>query len=212
MTTRQPLFGDRRVLASDRTGAGGVRGVKVLSELVSASADNVGARCCGRVGRWASYGPSMPSGRLDFTAGLSRKRMAAGLLLTDPDQRVLLVEPADQASREIPGGCVKVDESPCQAAAREAREELVLDLSPGRLLAVDWVPPREGRAEGVMFVYDGGTLDPAHAARIVVPPDELTGWAWSDPSKAARRLPPLLARWVTEAFHARADGSARYRR
>ncbi|MFI7209280.1 hypothetical protein [Micromonospora aurantiaca (nom. illeg.)] len=51
-----------------------------------------------------------------------------------------------------------------------------------------------------MFVYDGGTLDAAQAAWIVLPPDELKGWAWSIPSEAAQRLPPLLALWITEAL------------
>lgn len=117
----------------------------------------------------------MPSERRDVTAGLPRKRMAAGLLLTDADERVLLVEPVYKAGWEIPGGCVEADESPYQAAIRECREELGLDLAPGRLLVVDWVPARAGRTEGVMVVYDCGTLDPRVHERIVVPPGQGSG-------------------------------------
>ncbi|WFE51161.1 NUDIX hydrolase [Micromonospora sp. WMMD1155] len=152
----------------------------------------------------------MPSERRDITAGLPRKRMAAGLLITDPDDRVLLVEPAYKAGWEIPGGCVEADESPYQAAIRECREELGLDLAPGRLLVVDWVPARAGRTEGIMAVYDGGTLEPHVHERIVVPPGELKGWAFCDPPKAAQRLPPLLTRRITEALNARADGRSYY--
>ncbi|RKF19149.1 NUDIX hydrolase [Micromonospora globbae] len=135
--------------------------------------------------------------------------MAVALLITGADQRIMLVEPACQAVWEIPGGCVEADESPYQAAIREGREELGLTLSPGRLLVVDWVPPADGRTEGVMFVHDVGTLDAARAPRIVVPPDELTSWAWSDRSETAQRLPPLDTR-ATEALGARADTSTRY--
>ncbi|MFV2104600.1 hypothetical protein [Micromonospora sp. LOL_024] len=39
----------------------------------------------------------MPSERRDITAGLPHKRMAAGLLITDADERVLLVEPVYKA-------------------------------------------------------------------------------------------------------------------
>ncbi|MDG4795122.1 NUDIX domain-containing protein [Micromonospora sp. WMMD1082] len=70
----------------------------------------------------------MSPGRPDATAGLPRKRVAAGLLITDPDQRVLLVAPAYQVGWEIPGGCVEADQSPCKAAIREGREELGLEL------------------------------------------------------------------------------------
>ncbi|MFV2104602.1 NUDIX domain-containing protein [Micromonospora sp. LOL_024] len=122
-------------------------------------------------------------------------------------------QPENRASgrlSEIPGGCVEADESPYQAAIRECREELGLDLAPGRLLVVDWVPARAGRTEGLMVVFDGGTLEPRAHERIVVPPGELKGWAFSDPPEAAQRLPPLLTRRITEALNARADGCSYY--
>ncbi|MDG4795477.1 NUDIX hydrolase [Micromonospora sp. WMMD1082] len=149
----------------------------------------------------------MPPGRHD-AAGLPHKRVAAGLLITDPDQRVLLVEPAYKVGWEVPGGCVEADESPYRAAIREVREELGLELTPGRLLVVDWVPATDGRSDGVMVIYDGGTL--GTDTEIVVPPAELTGWAWSDTAQTAQRLPPLLARRITQARHARATGSTYY--
>ncbi|MER6756596.1 NUDIX hydrolase [Micromonospora echinofusca] len=152
----------------------------------------------------------MPSEDRDFTAGLPRKRMATGLLITDPDERVLLVEPAYKVEWEIPGGCVEADESPYQAVIRECREELGLELTPGRLLVMDWVSAQRGWVEGVMVIYDGGTLDATMARRIVVPPGELKGWAWSDPPQFARRLQPLLARRITQALQARADSCSYY--
>ncbi|MET7951086.1 NUDIX hydrolase [Micromonospora sp. NPDC005324] len=152
----------------------------------------------------------MPSEPHEFTAGLPRKRMAAGLLITDSQDRVLLVEPAYKTDWEIPGGSVEADESPWQAAVRECREELGVDLTPGRLLVVDWVPVRNGRTDSVMLVFDGGVLDAVQAQRIVVPPAELKGWAWSDPSQTRQRLQPLLARRVSQCLKARADGSTRY--
>ncbi|WP_370518906.1 NUDIX domain-containing protein [Micromonospora sp. AMSO12t] len=152
----------------------------------------------------------MPPEGSDFTAGLPRKRMGAGLLVTDPAGRVLLVEPAYKTSWEIPGGCVEADESPHRTAARECREELGLAIEPGRLLVVDWVPPRHPRTEGVMFVYDGGRLTPSQAALIVLPPAELRSWSWCDRREADGRLVPLLARRVAEALAARDDGVTRY--
>ncbi|MEO3923608.1 NUDIX hydrolase [Micromonosporaceae bacterium B7E4] len=138
----------------------------------------------------------------DHTATLPRKRMGAGLLFTDPAGRVLLVEPTYKEHWEIPGGCVEAGESPYAAARREVAEELGLVVAPGRLLVVDWVPPRPGRTEGVMFVFDGGRLNPAQQAGIRLPPAELHGWAWCTPAEADARLSPLLARRVRAATQA----------
>lgn len=147
---------------------------------------------------------------VDFTAALPRKRMAAAALLTDGRGRVLLVEPAYKDDWEVPGGAVEADESPRAAVVREVEEELGLRLRVGRLLVVDWVPPREGRTEGLMTVFDGGVLRPARAGRIRLPADELRGWAWCTEPEAAERLSPLLARRVTAALRARDEGVTFY--
>ena len=146
----------------------------------------------------------------DFTATLPRKRMSAGLLFHDGEDRVLLVEPVYKPYWEIPGGTVEADESPYSAAVREIHEELALAVTPGRLLATDWTPPRPGRTEGVHLVFDGGVLAPDRAAGIRLPADELRGWAWCTESEAAARLSGLLARRVAAATRARTEGRSAY--
>jgi 8-oxo-dGTP pyrophosphatase MutT (NUDIX family) len=136
--------------------------------------------------------------------------MGAGLLITDHADRVLLVQPAYKPDWEIPGGAVEADESPHAAARREAAEELGLTLQPGPLLAVDWVPPRDGRTEGLMLVFDGGRLTDAETTAIVLPHDELRSWHFSDPDAASRQLSPLLARRVAAALTARTRGQVAY--
>ena len=146
----------------------------------------------------------------DFTAGLPRKRMGAAALLTDDRGRVLLVEPTYKDYWEIPGGVVEAGESPLTAVTRELAEELGLSLRPGRLLVVDWVPPRPERTEGLMLVFDGGVLSAGQCAELRVPADELRGWAWCDERAAGERLPGLLARRVAAAVRARAEGTTIY--
>lgn len=146
----------------------------------------------------------------DYFASLPRKRMGSAVLLRHPDNRILLVEPVYKDYWELPGGTVDADESPYDAAVRELREELGLSVTPGRLLAVDWVPPRGIRTDGVMFVYDGGLLDPARAAEIKLPADELRSWAWSTPEEAEQRLSPLLARRAAAALSALSNGVSAY--
>lgn len=147
----------------------------------------------------------------DYTARLPTKRMAAGVLFFDAADRVLLVEPAYLKKYwELPGGTVESNESPRVAAVREIQEELGLIVEPGRLLAVDWVPPRQGRTEGLMLVFDGGRLSAAQIAAIQIPPHELRSWAWCTPEEEVTRLSPLLARRASACRQARADGWTAY--
>lgn len=136
--------------------------------------------------------------------------MGSGVLFRDAANRILLVQPTYKDYWELPGGAVDGDESPYDAAQREVAEELGLSMSPGRLLVVDWVPPRPGRTEGVMFIYDGGVLDMQTTANFQLPADELHSWAWCTVIEARQRLSPLLARRATAALEATADAVTYY--
>jgi 8-oxo-dGTP diphosphatase len=146
----------------------------------------------------------------DYTSTLPRKRMGAGVLFFDAAGRVLLVEPTYKPYWEIPGGAVETGESPRDAAARELKEELGLSCPIGGLLAIDWVPPRPDRTEGLMVVFDGGLLPTPEAAAISVPSDELRGFAFCTGDEVARRLSPLLARRVAACVAARSAGQTAY--
>lgn len=146
----------------------------------------------------------------DDTVTLPRKRMAAGALFFDTAGRVLLVEPTYKDHWEVPGGVVEADESPHAAVRRELREELDLSWPIGELLGLDWVPPRPGRTEGLMMIFDGGVLPDEQVAGIALAPDELRSWAFCTASEASDRLSPLLARRVSACVQARATGRAAY--
>ena len=136
--------------------------------------------------------------------------MGAGALLTDDRGRVLLVEPTYKDYWEIPGGSVEADESPYAAVVRELKEELGLTVQPGRLLVVDWVPPRAERTEGLMMVFDGGILTPEQTAQIRLPAEELRSWAWCVEQEAGERLSDLLSRRISAAVKARTEGTVVY--
>jgi 8-oxo-dGTP pyrophosphatase MutT (NUDIX family) len=128
--------------------------------------------------------------------------MGSAVLLRDPGNRILIVEPTYKDYWELPGGALEADESPYDAGVRELKEELGLSVAPGRLLVVDWVPPRSGRTDGVMFVFDGGVLGATRTTEIQLPAEELHSWAWATPGQAERLLSPLLARRAGAALHA----------
>lgn len=150
-----------------------------------------------------------------YDRSLARKRMGAGALFFDAGGRVLLVDPVYKDPWEIPGGVVDADESPGQAAVREVQEELGLVLPLGRLLVVDWVPPRPPRSdavasEGLMMVFDGGTLTATQVAAIVLQREELRGYAFVPEDQVHRFLNDRLTRRVRSALRARAAGTTLY--
>lgn len=145
-------------------------------------------------------------GSAEHTRSIPRKRSAATVVFTDEVGRVLLCEPTYKQVWEAPGGAIEADESPRDGAVREVREELGLVVEPGRLVAVDYVPPIEGRTEGLIFVYDGGGLTDEQAAAIQLADGELRSWAWCTVDQMHERMRPLVARRIEAALGAIADG------
>ncbi|GLY29302.1 NUDIX hydrolase [Kineosporia sp. NBRC 101731] len=144
---------------------------------------------------------------LAWLATLPRKHMGAGVLITDPDGRVLLVEPTYRQGWLLPGGIVEAGESPRSAAARETHEELGLRLTPGRLLVVDWCAPRPDGGDNLNWVFAG---TPVHGPDIVLQAEELQSWAWCDPSQVQRLASPRIAQEIVVALKALESGTTVY--
>lgn len=130
---------------------------------------------------------------------MPRKRIGAGIVAVDEHMRVLLVEPTYKTHWEVPGGLVELGEPPRMAAARECREELGFHVSIGRLLVMDWVPPRRLPDDGIMLLFAAGPLD---SSRIVLPPEELKSWEWCDRRRMQERLTDFMFRRVDAALTA----------
>ncbi|MCM3887615.1 NUDIX hydrolase [Frankia sp. R82] len=151
-----------------------------------------------------------PGAQLAWQRGLPRKRMGAACLLLDGQGRLLLVKPTYRPGWDLPGGVVEQDESPWTAARREVGEELGLVRTPGRLVAVDWVPPSPQRTEGMALIYDGGLLTDEDAARIRLPADELGAWTFVAEAHLAEFTPPRIARRLAGCLAALRTGTTIY--
>jgi 8-oxo-dGTP diphosphatase len=139
----------------------------------------------------------------------SRPYVASGVLFFDESGRILLVQPTYKDHWDIPGGYVETGETPAQAAAREVREELGIDVPVGPLLVADLAPhPDEG--DKLLLIFDGGTLtaDQRHAIRLQA--DELASYAFRDPAEAITSLIPRLGRRVAAAIDAHQAGRTTY--
>jgi 8-oxo-dGTP pyrophosphatase MutT (NUDIX family)/predicted kinase len=137
--------------------------------------------------------------------------LAAGVLLFDEHDRVLLVDPTYKAGWEFPGGVVEPGEAPARAGIREVAEEtgIHLDDVPA-LLVVDWEPPAPPGYGGLRLLFDGGRLDSADAARLLLPGPELRAWRFVTEEEAAGLLPPVRYERLRWALRARERGAALY--
>jgi 8-oxo-dGTP pyrophosphatase MutT (NUDIX family) len=137
--------------------------------------------------------------------------LAAGVLLFDEEDRVLLVDPTYKPGWEFPGGVVERGEPPARGGMREVTEELGIELAEvPRLLVVDWEAPRPPGFGGLRLLYDGGRLDSGEAGRVLLPGSELRGWRFVAEEEAAELLPPTRYERLRWALRARERGSALY--
>jgi 8-oxo-dGTP diphosphatase len=101
--------------------------------------------------------------------------VSAGALIYDRRGRLLILKPTYKSGWTIPGGVMEADgESPWEACQREVREETGLDVSRGRLAAMDFRRPREGRPGGVRFLFDCGQLSDTALAGLKLQPEEIS--------------------------------------
>ncbi len=79
----------------------------------------------------------------EWYASLPTVRVSACALLTDSEDRVLLVKPNCRPYRAVPGGIMNEGGSPHECAAREIAEELGLVIRAMALLVLDFAGLRE---------------------------------------------------------------------
>lgn len=137
--------------------------------------------------------------------------LAAGVLLFDEQDRVLLVDPTYKPGWEFPGGVVEPGEAPARAGMREVAEETGIRLEDvPSLLVVDWEPPMPPGYGGLRLLFDGGRLGSAEADRMRLPGPELRGWRFVTENEAAGLLPPVRYERLRWALRARQRGAALY--
>ncbi|MFR9796883.1 NUDIX domain-containing protein [Streptomyces sp. MS06] len=138
--------------------------------------------------------------------------LAAGVLLFDEDDRVLLVDPTYKAGWEFPGGVVEPGEAPARAGVREVAEETGIHLEDApRLLVVDWEAPAPPAAYGgLRLLFDGGRLDSAEARALLLPGPELRDWRFVTEAEAAELLPPVRYERLRWALRARERATVFY--
>ena len=157
--------------------------------------------------------PSPPASRQSeeaaWYARLPTMFGAAAALFTDAADRVLLVKPNYRDHWSLPGGILEHGEPPHEGCRREVKEELGLDIIPGRLLVVGWAGPDGVRPRPLFhFVFDGGEL--AGDVPIQLQEDELDDYRFVAPADVSGYLPPIISARVAAAVRSRDTGTTAY--
>ncbi len=101
--------------------------------------------------------------------------VSAGALIFDAAGRLLILKPAYKSGWTIPGGVMEADgESPWEACQREVREETGLEVSRGRLAAMDFRPAKPGRLAGIRYLFDCGQVSDEALANMKLQPEEIS--------------------------------------
>ncbi|MFA3873330.1 NUDIX domain-containing protein [Streptomyces sp. MMCC 100] len=154
---------------------------------------------------------AVPACEIVQTPEPTGETVAAGVLLFDDRDRVLLVDPTYKPGWEFPGGVVEPGEAPARAGMREVAEETGLSLHDvPALLVVDWEPPAPPAHGGLRLLFDGGRLDSADAGRVLLPGSELRAWRFATEDEAAGLLPPVRYERLRWALRAKERGAAHY--
>lgn len=135
-----------------------------------------------------------------FQEALPQKRMSAGCLFFDAQNRILLVNPTYKTQWEIPGGIVEKNESPLQACIREIQEELSLTVQLKRLLCIDYSPASDTRTESLSFIFEGSTLSTAQIADIKLAPKELSEYRFCTPDQVTTLLNERVGQRVMQCL------------
>lgn len=158
-------------------------------------------------GNVEGFGGDLPAPTYDlvYYAALPRKRVAAGVLITDDADSILAVEPTYKDRWEVPGGIVEEGEVAHAACVRECQEELGLALAVGRLLVVEHQTGLGERGDSIMFIYDGGVLEPMQ--EVVLPSDELRSYRYMRADELGDHMGFRLANRLRLALDARRSGT-----
>jgi ADP-ribose pyrophosphatase YjhB (NUDIX family) len=132
---------------------------------------------------------------------LPRIPASAGALIFDGSGRLLIVNPTYKKHWTIPGGIMEANgETPWEGCRREVREEVGLDVTHGRLVAVDFLRPRRTDAGGMRFLFDCGVFEDDELAAIRLQEEELSEHRLARPEEALEILSGPLRRRVGAAL------------
>lgn len=150
--------------------------------------------------------------RKEYFAQLHKLPVAAGALISDKEGKVLLLKPTYRDQFLIPGGMVEVDESPAQAAVREIKEEIGLEINLLSLLCLDYKPSLVTNFNDatLQFIFDGGVVSDEQIQTIKLNTDEHVEYKFFTINEITGLCSPGLEKRILESIRAKSANTCIY--
>ncbi len=136
----------------------------------------------------------------EYYKNIPKKRMGAGVLIADGNDRFLFVKLAYKNNWSIPGGVIETNESPRTAAIRETKEEVHIDLQECIFLCLDYKSGTSENGESLQFIFSGGILNDKTKADIKVDGEEIVECKFMKLEKALPLLSEGLRKRLPKCF------------
>jgi len=122
------------------------------------------------------------------------KRVSAIGFILNEEEKILLVKPSYYKYWHLPGGFVDENESPLQAVSREIKEETDLDISPERLIIVNYTPAFADQKEVIVFIFDFGIVNNNVFGNLKLDNEEIIDYGFFKKSEAMELVGPVRSR------------------
>ena len=141
---------------------------------------------------------------------LPKKRMSAGAIIFNDNEKILIVKPTYKEHWHIPGGIIEEDESPLYACQRELDEELGLKIEIKSLLTIDYKPATQQYTESLNFIFYGGKIGRYKIKNIVIPQKELETYKFISKDQVSDYLSISMAKRIQFALKAIKENKTYY--
>lgn len=134
--------------------------------------------------------------KIEFLKTLPKKRIAVGVLLFNVDKKLLILKPGYKDDWTIPGGVVEELESPADAAKRESKEEIGLEIRLLKCLAVDFTKNQleDYVSESLQIIFLGKKLSSKEIKNIKIDGKEIVDYKFVAFEEAISLLNPNLSK------------------
>ena len=120
----------------------------------------------------------------EYFSSLPKKHIGAVVLIFNKKRQLLIVKPNYKDGWSIPGGGVRIDETPMIAALRETKEEVNLDLENIVLVCVEYTNKKGIKPETLQFIFYGGEIEENEISKIILNENEHSDFKFVDISEA----------------------------